>query len=341
MRTLLMERLELAPARDAVRARGLNVAARLASRQTDHASGRKLADESVALARELGDPELIANALRGAGVVYHASGQMDVSRRMYDEALALLEQSADRRLAIDVQNQIGLIANEQGDFVTALEILRECVDYSRSSGDRDSLERYLESLANAQLGADDVEGAAASWRESLALSRDLNDPFGIIWALGGLAIVAAALHDDDRALRLTAIVDRLSREFSFTTWSFRVNQLSESIERIKQKLGPRKSEAIWNEGQGMNSARALEYALGEERHAAEVAADAGPLSRREREVAAMVATGLTNRQIAVRLFIAERTAEGHVERIRNKLGVRSRTEVATWAVAHGLGPRQP
>jgi len=42
-----------------------------------------------------------------------------------------------------------------------------------------------------------------------------------------------------------------------------------------------------------------------------------------------------------RLFIAERTAEGHVERIRNKLGMRSRTEVATWAVAHGLGPRQP
>ena len=36
--------------------------------------------------------------------------------------------------------------------------------------------------------------------------------------------------------------------------------------------------------------------------------------------------------------IEVRLAEGHVERIRNKLGVRSRTEVATWAVAHGLGP---
>jgi DNA-binding NarL/FixJ family response regulator len=67
-------------------------------------------------------------------------------------------------------------------------------------------------------------------------------------------------------------------------------------------------------------------------------AEAGPLSRREREVAAMVAAGLTNKQIAERLFIAERTAEGHVERIRNKLGVRSRTEVATWAMAHGIVP---
>jgi non-specific serine/threonine protein kinase len=50
----------------------------------------------------------------------------------------------------------------------------------------------------------------------------------------------------------------------------------------------------------------------------------------------MVAAGMTNKQIAERLFIAERTAEGHVERIRNKLGVRSRTEVATWAVARGI-----
>ena len=65
-------------------------------------------------------------------------------------------------------------------------------------------------------------------------------------------------------------------------------------------------------------------------------ADGGLLSRREREVVAMVAAGMTNKQIADRLFIAERTAEGHVERIRGKLGVRSRTEVATWAVEHGI-----
>lgn len=45
-----------------------------------------------------------------------------------------------------------------------------------------------------------------------------------------------------------------------------------------------------------------------------------PLSRREREVAVLVARGLTNKEIAGRLFISERTAEGHVEQIRGKLG---------------------
>jgi DNA-binding CsgD family transcriptional regulator/DNA-binding beta-propeller fold protein YncE len=59
----------------------------------------------------------------------------------------------------------------------------------------------------------------------------------------------------------------------------------------------------------------------------------GALSRREMEVAALVAEGLTNRAIAERMFIAERTVDGHLEHIREKLGVNSRTQVATWFVA--------
>jgi non-specific serine/threonine protein kinase len=340
MRTLLMERLERASQRDAVRARGLNIAARLASRQADHDVGLVLADESLALARELGDLELLADMLRGAGAVYHASGQLDVARRMYDEALALLDTSADRRLAISIQNQIGLIATERGEFANALEILRECVAFSRSSGDMGALEQYLESLANAQLGTGDVEGAEASWREALSICRDRDDPFGMIWSLGGLALVAAARHEDERALRLAGVVGRLSREFSFTAWSSRVNQLMEGTARIRKKLGPQRSEQILGEGMAMNTQTALDYAVGATT-VGEEKADPGPLSRREREVAAMVAGGMTNKEIAQRLFIAERTAEGHVERIRNKLGVRSRTEVATWAVARGLVLRQP
>ena len=57
------------------------------------------------------------------------------------------------------------------------------------------------------------------------------------------------------------------------------------------------------------------------------------LSPREREVAALVAEGLTNRQIAERLFISERTVDGHLEHLREKLGVSSRAQVATWFVS--------
>src|SRR5215472_6828368 len=65
---------------------------------------------------------------------------------------------------------------------------------------------------------------------------------------------------------------------------------------------------------------------------------ATPLSRREREVAVLVAEGLTDRQIATRLFISERTAEGHVQQIRNKLGFDNRAQIASWATMQGLSP---
>jgi pimeloyl-ACP methyl ester carboxylesterase len=59
------------------------------------------------------------------------------------------------------------------------------------------------------------------------------------------------------------------------------------------------------------------------------------LTARQTEVAALVADGLTNRQIAERLSITERSAESHVERIRLRLGFRSRAQVAAWYVATG------
>jgi non-specific serine/threonine protein kinase len=126
-----------------------------------------------------------------------------------------------------------------------------------------------------------------------------------------------------------------------STSSYRLRQLEEASRKARATLGERKSDGAWNDGLTMSAARALEYALGDGKPEAETIVDAGPLSRREREVVAMVAAGMTNRQIAERLFIAERTAEGHVERIRNKLGVRSRTEVATWAVEHGIDKSPP
>ncbi len=55
-------------------------------------------------------------------------------------------------------------------------------------------------------------------------------------------------------------------------------------------------------------------------------------------MASLIARGLTNRQIGEALIISERTAEGHVERIRGKLGYESRSQIAAGAVAHSIAP---
>ena len=62
------------------------------------------------------------------------------------------------------------------------------------------------------------------------------------------------------------------------------------------------------------------------------------LTRREAEVAALAARGLTNRDIAARLFLSVRTVEVHVDHILTKLGFRARTQLAAWAYEEGLRP---
>ncbi len=63
----------------------------------------------------------------------------------------------------------------------------------------------------------------------------------------------------------------------------------------------------------------------------------GRLTHREAEVAAMIAQGRSNREIARALVITEGTAANHVQHILNKLGLHSRAQIAAWAVERGIG----
>jgi DNA-binding NarL/FixJ family response regulator len=107
--------------------------------------------------------------------------------------------------------------------------------------------------------------------------------------------------------------------------------------QLRRVLGDDAYAAAVQRGTGLNLDQAIAYALGEQAAAPGPARSPtrgpGVLTRRERQVAELIAQGLSNKQIAAKLVIAPRTAEGHVERILTKLGFTSRTQIATWAAA--------
>jgi non-specific serine/threonine protein kinase len=100
-------------------------------------------------------------------------------------------------------------------------------------------------------------------------------------------------------------------------------------------------ETAWAEGRAMTPEQAVEYATsGEEPTPLTAPVPEKPptssLTRREREVAILVARELTNRQIASELTLSERTVETHVRNILSKLGLRSRAQLAPWLTEQGL-----
>src|SRR5439155_25280188 len=114
------------------------------------------------------------------------------------------------------------------------------------------------------------------------------------------------------------------------------------VEEIRKRLGAQTFATEWAAGRGIGPDEAARLALrpgsATSDEESPPASSVSPLTRREQEVAALVARGLTNRQAAEKLLVAPRTVETHLEHIFAKLGVQTRAEVAAWAARQDLKP---
>jgi non-specific serine/threonine protein kinase len=114
------------------------------------------------------------------------------------------------------------------------------------------------------------------------------------------------------------------------------------VAAARSRLGEEAWTQAWQEGRAMTPEQAVEYALSGAEELPGVAVDrssasqdpAPSLTRREREIAELVARGLTNRQVASELSISEHTAATHVRKILKKLGLRSRTQIGPCLEEH-------
>jgi DNA-binding CsgD family transcriptional regulator len=113
------------------------------------------------------------------------------------------------------------------------------------------------------------------------------------------------------------------------------------IDGLRRRLGVQSFETEWAAGRKMAPDEIARLALRIDagpgtgvdpmEHSLSTSGRRSGLTRREREVAALVARGMTNRQVAGQLFVAPRTIETHLEHIFAKLSVQTRAEVAAWA----------
>jgi non-specific serine/threonine protein kinase len=293
----------------------------------DFAAGRHLYERALTVCQAEGDDYLAAVALRGIGAASIYTGELRQAR----DLLTMSRQWAiEARLAWDVAfatHLIGVVSIANGDLVEARSCQEEALAAFRQMGDREYTANVLEAIGWVALLTGDQESARAAFLEMLGLSA-ANDRWCLARALRGLGAVAED-RDPRRAARLLAVAER---EFAaIGTWH-RVPVEASYIdirERIRASLGKEAYAEEWALGAGMP----LDEAVAEARivtvkRVDPIAVRFG-LTRRETEVLRLITDGLTDQQIADRLFISRRTASKHVESILAKLNVDSRRAAAS------------
>lgn len=195
----------------------------------------------------------------------------------------------------------------------------------------------LEAAESICAGED--ERARNLLEEGLKLSAELGNEADVAHCLEGLASIVAAEGSIVRAARLWGAEETLLEKLEDAVYTYVPDRaLHRSQVAARSELDEAAWTAAWTEGRAMSLEQAVEYTL-EQEPAPEPAAPepylAG-LSAREADVLRLVATGLTNAEVAEKLFLSSRTVDWHLSSIYRKLGLHSRTEASRFASEHGL-----
>jgi non-specific serine/threonine protein kinase len=202
--------------------------------------------------------------------------------------------------------------------------------------------RALQLLGLARLQRGDVAGGRAALAEAVPVVVASGDRFGIAVALGGLIVLAAASHRPRMALRLVGVRDEYTRVTQVGPPQPLVDLADRFLAPVRAEAGTT-AAAVEAEGRRWGLLDAVAAALSTEPEQAWRTGHGPPLTPRETEVATLVAGGLTNREIATRLYLSVRTVDVHVDRALTKLGFHTRGQLTAWAHGQGLvhGDTQP
>jgi predicted ATPase/DNA-binding CsgD family transcriptional regulator len=312
-----------------------------------------------------------AAVLASLAMTENWAGEYEQARRHAEQSLALARRLGNRPLQERAAQRLALTLTNLGDYSRAVVYSRQVVAGVRAGGDVTVLPIALNDLAWLLVHDDDLPAAAETvdealsvlstkdktvWDDimhtagtvalrqgrlgqaagyfSMALATGVSYAAQVPYNLEGLALAAAAANEHHRALRLFAAAStvRTATQRTADPWWTRLREAA--IAGAREHLAPAQAVCATAEGARLTTAEAIRYGLLDEWRAEP---RTSPLTRREYQVAELVAEGLTNPQIAARLGVSPRTIVNHLEHIKTKLDVSTRTQIATWT-AHQRTP---
>jgi len=334
VRRVLTALAEAAPPQSLARAQLLWVASVMAHRENDYSACAALCHASLQIGTELRDVEVVAWSLLVGAIPLWAEGDLTGATQRLESALTLAELMQVKHVELDARSTLCGILTAAGELDRAIEFGEQSLAMSTSLGElwvRGFALNYLGQAA--WLRGDRPRGEALA-RDAAACKHALDDRNGLAIVLETLAWMAAELGRHERAACLLGAAERIRQETSQTLIELFRTQHERSESMAIRGLGRNSFEAAFARGRAMTISEGAAFAVegkqpskppppaGAERHLG--------LTRRELEIARLAADGLTNKQIAARLYLSQRTVETHITNILNKLGLDSRIQLSRW-----------
>jgi non-specific serine/threonine protein kinase len=330
--------LALTSERDPVRVKALYVGGYLNVALNDASSGRALLRQARTLAAELGDESGAAYVAQISGLTALFNEDPALAVTLFEEALAGHQLIGDHTAAAYDQLQLALAAAFLGDHDRAAALFLECPALKETYG-----EQWMRSLALwaqgiAHLLAGNYQQATAAELKSLRLRLDFHEQFQIALCIEILACTAAADGDALRAATLFGVCHTIKQNVDASLAGHKhVARLHDHYEAAaRSSLGDDTFHEAFHSGAQCRFDAAIAWITGStsEGGGPTTLTNEGPyatvLTRREQEVAALVAQGKSNKGIAATMVISRRTVESHVDHILAKLGFTSRSQIAAW-----------
>jgi non-specific serine/threonine protein kinase len=317
--------------------------------QNDLPASAASTEECLTLARQLGDPYLIARATGDLGMrevmdwlhrrEIRTRDNMARARAILEDSLARYAglERPDRANMTEVRTALASALMFLGEPEQAIRLCAECDAFCQAHGEQYWRAYVLVISGMIELARQDPVQAAGYLRGALPLQLGVGNVAGLCLALDLLNVATGDTGDLARVARLTGVSQRI-RDLGQAEWGAEEHRarVAEVVRSARSGLGERAYEAAYQEGWEMSLEEAVAYAL-DARTVPPVPAPVQPapdsqLTRREREVAELISQGMSNREIAGRLVISQRTAESHVENVLRKLGFTARAQIAVWII---------
>ncbi|WP_460349741.1 ATP-binding protein [Actinoallomurus acanthiterrae] len=344
-RDWLDQALDVEDRRDAARVKALAVNAHLAVMQGDMPAARRALDEGYAVA--LDDIDALAHLWLAQGVAAVSGGDPQEGIALLEKVLATYrgDTGAHPRniLLITFMSMFFLaLADIFADDHRTASYGARCQELAESVGAEWSMSWGMWISGLEQWRSGDMPSGTAMLQESLRRQRALDDRWGSTWNIEALAWTAAASGQHERAVRLLGIAQRLLKTSGVSLLEMLpFAQAHERCEaQLRYALGDDDFAAGLRCGMEFDFDCAFAYAVGEDvvEAAPTDAPPPNPLTAREWQVAQLIGNGMSNKEIADVLVIAQRTAEGHVEHILTKLDLTSRVGIVAWVADQEPGP---